>query len=208
MNETTYYTELPSPLGPLFLTSDGQALTGLYMSLPGKDPRIEPGWIAASTPFESIRAELQEYFAGRLRTFASPVHFQGTPFQVRVWQALTTIPYGVTISYVELAHGGSESQSLAHRWPGERAESRLDPGALSSRHRSQWRVDWLWRWHRAETLLVGAGRVPSECSGNCTGCVRTGNGPWETWYSASGGRSIMLATSGTDRKQPHSRETF
>lgn len=49
-------------------------------------------------------AELDNYFGGTLRgAFSVPLHPNGTPFQQRVWSALTQIPYGSTISYAELA---------------------------------------------------------------------------------------------------------
>jgi O-6-methylguanine DNA methyltransferase len=35
--------------------------------------------------------------------FDLPLHLNGTPFQQQVWQGLLTIPYGMTISYAELA---------------------------------------------------------------------------------------------------------
>jgi methylated-DNA-[protein]-cysteine S-methyltransferase len=50
-----------------------------------------------------IRKELDQYFAGRLKQFSTPVAFSGTQFQNTVWQELRRIPYGETISYLELA---------------------------------------------------------------------------------------------------------
>lgn len=51
---------------------------------------------------EAIR-ELSEYFAGRRREFDIPLLFVGTDFQKSVWNELLRIPFGVTISYAELA---------------------------------------------------------------------------------------------------------
>lgn len=48
--------------------------------------------------------ELDEYFAGVRKVFAVPLDLSvGTPFQIKVWQALLQIPYGQTISYAQLA---------------------------------------------------------------------------------------------------------
>ncbi len=48
--------------------------------------------------------ELDRYFAGRPTTFSVPLDPQvGTPFQRRVWEELTRIPYGETRSYGEVA---------------------------------------------------------------------------------------------------------
>ncbi|MCH9617514.1 MAG: Methylated-DNA--protein-cysteine methyltransferase [Chlamydiia bacterium] len=50
-----------------------------------------------------LKGELDLYFAGKLKTFKTPVHMIGTPFQKAVWKTLLKIPYGKTISYLEEA---------------------------------------------------------------------------------------------------------
>lgn len=52
---------------------------------------------------ERTKRQLKEYFSGRRRDFALPVKLEGTDFQVKVWKALQTIPYGETRSYGEIA---------------------------------------------------------------------------------------------------------
>lgn len=47
--------------------------------------------------------ELDEYFGGTRHRFGVPMTPCGTEFQRQVWQALSQIPYGQTISYKELA---------------------------------------------------------------------------------------------------------
>lgn len=47
--------------------------------------------------------QLIEYFAGKRRRFDLPLKPGGTAFQQKVWTALTTIPYGTTITYRDLA---------------------------------------------------------------------------------------------------------
>jgi methylated-DNA-[protein]-cysteine S-methyltransferase len=47
--------------------------------------------------------QLRAYFSGDLRAFDLPLDLQGTPFQLRVWRALLTIPYGATRSYSQIA---------------------------------------------------------------------------------------------------------
>jgi methylated-DNA-[protein]-cysteine S-methyltransferase len=49
------------------------------------------------------RRQLQEYFDGLRREFTLPLDPRGTDFQLRVWRALQSIPYGKTSSYGELA---------------------------------------------------------------------------------------------------------
>ena len=50
-----------------------------------------------------LHTELREYFRGKRRDFSIPLVYPGTPFQMKVWNALRVIPYGETISYEELA---------------------------------------------------------------------------------------------------------
>lgn len=48
--------------------------------------------------------QLEAYSQKRLQTFSLPIIFiKGTDFQKRIWQTLLQIPYGVTVSYSELA---------------------------------------------------------------------------------------------------------
>jgi len=47
--------------------------------------------------------ELIEFFAGRRKVFTVPVHQEGTDFQKRVWSELLEIPFGKTISYLDLS---------------------------------------------------------------------------------------------------------
>ncbi|MCM1505439.1 MAG: methylated-DNA--[protein]-cysteine S-methyltransferase [Muribaculum sp.] len=47
--------------------------------------------------------QLEEYFEGIRTTFTIPILFTGTEFQCRVWNELSKIPYGTTITYAELA---------------------------------------------------------------------------------------------------------
>jgi methylated-DNA-[protein]-cysteine S-methyltransferase len=98
------YTHFKSPIGRLLLTTDGTALTGLYMEISRKYPSTE-GWVEDGTvaPLAEAARQLAEYFAGARREFDLPLRLQGTAFQQRVWRELTEIPYGETWSYGQLA---------------------------------------------------------------------------------------------------------
>lgn len=96
---TTYTTTVDSPVGPLLLTSDGASLTRLLF---GGEP--DPSWSTEPCALLDHAVEqLREYFAGERTDFDLPVEPAGTPFQLRVWQALRTIPYAETINYAQLA---------------------------------------------------------------------------------------------------------
>ncbi|PKR90617.1 cysteine methyltransferase [Pleomorphomonas diazotrophica] len=97
------YTYLESPIGPLLLAGDGIRLS--KVGFPNGKGRVAPHdhWRRDDGQFIEARAQLSAYFAGELRTFHLDLMPAGTPFQLAVWQALTAIPYGATMSYGELA---------------------------------------------------------------------------------------------------------
>jgi methylated-DNA-[protein]-cysteine S-methyltransferase len=90
-----YRTLHPSPVGDLQLHADAEGrLTGLYLRHDGSD---------GDGPFGAAHEQLDAYFAGELEAFDLPLAPHGTPFQLRVWDELTRIPFAETISYKELA---------------------------------------------------------------------------------------------------------
>lgn len=97
------YRVVPSPVGRLLLVGTADALHVLSFVRDGRF-RSDPDWNPDDDGvLDGVAAELDEYFAGRLRRFETPVTPSGTPFQTRVWRALRDIPYGETTSYGELA---------------------------------------------------------------------------------------------------------
>ena len=52
---------------------------------------------------ERLEKELKEYFQGERREFQVPLELMGTPFQLRAWEILKSVPYGETCSYGEQA---------------------------------------------------------------------------------------------------------
>lgn len=106
--KTTYYcTTYSSPLGPVTLASDGEALVGLWLQ--GQKPvsdaastELEP-WDGLSV-FQEAKTWLEAYFAGE-RPDASRLALApaGSPFRQAVWRMLREIPYGATTTYGEIA---------------------------------------------------------------------------------------------------------
>jgi len=99
------YVIVDSPIGCLLLQTDAVSLTGLYMDVPGRPIRgmNDRQEDANAGPLPEAVRQLEEFFAGKRREFDLPLRLNGTPFQQRVWRALTEIPYGETWSYGELA---------------------------------------------------------------------------------------------------------
>lgn len=65
-----------------------------------KDKFVKEGQI---TVIRKCIQELEEFFSGDRKVFTIPYELDGTDFQKRVWKELEKIPYGETISYLELA---------------------------------------------------------------------------------------------------------
>lgn len=98
-----YFTTLRTPFEQVLLVSDGDALAGLYLTGIDRGRSPDPTWILDEGPFDVAREQLLAYFAGDRTEFDLPLRLDGTPFQVEVWNALRTIPYGVTASYGQVA---------------------------------------------------------------------------------------------------------
>ncbi len=101
MKTTIHYDEYVSPVGTLMLVATERGLSGLYPD--GHAATPEADWQRDSAPFRDVRQQLDEYFAGKRRDFDLPLDMQGTPFQLKVWEALLTIPFGETVTYGEQA---------------------------------------------------------------------------------------------------------
>lgn len=56
--------------------------------------------------------QLQEYFSGERQDFDLPLQPTGTPFQQQVWQQLSSITFGKTASYMEVARGVSGEKAI------------------------------------------------------------------------------------------------
>ncbi|MCK9547119.1 MAG: methylated-DNA--[protein]-cysteine S-methyltransferase [Sphaerochaeta sp.] len=90
-----YTASYQSPLGPMILKADDEALCFLEFGTTDSDDR--------NAIIEATMAELDEYYQGKRTEFTLPLRAVGTPFQMKVWQALSTIPYGETRSYGQIA---------------------------------------------------------------------------------------------------------
>ena len=91
------HTIYPSPFGMLKLCSNGLELTELSFVTNQDTQNV------TCDILEQTKKELDEYFAGQRKQFEIPLRLDGTTFQVQVWKALLTIPFGETRSYSDLA---------------------------------------------------------------------------------------------------------
>lgn len=96
LRETAYYQ---SPVGWLEIVVQNQRLISLAFARQKKTTSTQQ----SSTLIKTIQQQLAEYFAKKRKTFDVPYELNGTPFQKKVWQALTRIPHGTTASYKDVA---------------------------------------------------------------------------------------------------------
>lgn len=97
------YSYHQSPLGPLLMAGDEDALWYLSFPTGSKTRQPEANWQQDDGFFSEVSRQLDAYFAAELQQFELSLHYEGTEFQRTVWQALHTIPYGETLTYGELA---------------------------------------------------------------------------------------------------------
>lgn len=105
-----FCTEYASPVGQLYLTSDGCALTGLWMEK-HRRPQVETIRRDQLPVFAQVKDWLDDYFRGRCREIDFPLSPAGTEFQRKVWGILLRIPYGETTTYGAIAREISPNMS-------------------------------------------------------------------------------------------------
>ena len=95
------YQLLDTPIGRLRLRSTGSHLAAIEFENQQNDARDDT--CSSDEVLERSARQLQEYFAGRRKTFDLPLAPSGTDFQRSVWNALSTIPWGAVRSYADIA---------------------------------------------------------------------------------------------------------
>ena len=95
-----------TPIGRLLIAGSDDAVKFVAfddrISVKRQNPPIEE-WEEHDKPFREVTRQLRAYFAGQLQEFDVPLAADGTDFQKRVWNQLTEVPYGETVSYGEIA---------------------------------------------------------------------------------------------------------
>ena len=104
----TYTHIIDSPVGPLTIRGTATAINTLSFREDGVFPPSD----MVPDIFRLCIEELKAYFGGTLREFTFPVEQEGTEFQLSVWNELTKIPYGQTISYMQLAKRLNNPKSI------------------------------------------------------------------------------------------------
>ncbi len=99
MEDSTYKMFYNAPIGKMIIVSNGVSLIEI--------DHVNHDEAVTNNPDElclEASRQLNEYFSGERTEFDLPLRaIKGTDFQRKAWVALTTIPYGETISYGEQA---------------------------------------------------------------------------------------------------------
>jgi methylated-DNA-[protein]-cysteine S-methyltransferase len=107
------WSEMDSPVGPLTLAMTARGICYIDFGAGERAQMNLKVWTYRR--FHTVRLErkdrelepaalqLKEYFDGNRRQFDLPIDLYGTPFQLRVWRELQSIPFGEVRSYKEVA---------------------------------------------------------------------------------------------------------
>ncbi len=102
-------TKMTSPVGELHLVSSNDGIVAiLWGDEFERECRVrfvgQVNVVDAATGVGALAVEqLHEYFSAQRQKFDLPLDLRGTPFQVRAWRALASIPYGQMATYKEQA---------------------------------------------------------------------------------------------------------
>ena len=97
------YTQFKSSIGLITVNGNDDGLLGVWYESHART-LSDFGVQDDEHPILQLTvSQLKEYFNGERREFSIPLAANGTEFQNKVWQALTTIPYGETWCYKDLA---------------------------------------------------------------------------------------------------------
>lgn len=92
--ETTY---IKTPLGNAKIVGDEDGISVISVSDEGEGSIIIPAVLQEAV------SQLNDYFDGKRTDFTFKLNPSGTDFQQKVWRGLLEIPFGKTMSYLELS---------------------------------------------------------------------------------------------------------
>lgn len=108
MNSCTYFNDL---LGRLRLKEEDGMIVEIEFA-DGDDSVEIPEEGTDHAVLDYAYKQIDEYTKGERRTFDFPYSVKGTDFQIKVWKALTEIPYGETRTYKEIAAEIGQPQAV------------------------------------------------------------------------------------------------
>lgn len=151
---------ITSPLGLIAIRGTAAYITAISFTDASQADNLRE---EAPALLHECARQLEAYFRKERETFDLPILQSGTEFQQKVWENLTTIPYGETITYLALAKrlGNPKSIRAAGTANGRNQLAVVVPchrvigsdGALTGYAGGLWRKQWLLEHERGGTLF-------------------------------------------------------
>lgn len=140
-------------IGTLRISGSGTTIIEITFAEDRASVELNPQKASALPVLKNCIEQLDGYFNGSLAKFSFSYQQQGTPFQQKVWNQLNDIPFGKTISYMELSKrlGDTKVIRAAASANGKNAMAIVVPchrvigsnGALVGYAGELWRKQWL-----------------------------------------------------------------
>jgi methylated-DNA-[protein]-cysteine S-methyltransferase len=107
-----WFDEFDTPVGKLLVAADAGGLRHIRFERNRHETVARAGWQRDRSALSDAREQLLAYFARERTTFDLPLAPVGTPFQLRVWNALAGIPFAQTCSYGDIARRIGEPKAV------------------------------------------------------------------------------------------------
>ena len=103
-------TVFESPLGLVRVTGDEQGVSGIACHDRSVDEDQANSYLPR--PVDQAVTQLKAYFAGERPAFDFPLNPVGTTFQQVVWRSLLEVPFGTTLSYLDLSRRIGDEKAI------------------------------------------------------------------------------------------------
>lgn len=141
-----YQAYYDSELGLLEITANEEGITSVIFVEERKEEH-------KNEFVEQCINELDEYFEGKRKEFTVPLSAEGTPFQKNVWDALYTVPYGVSASYLDIAEKVGNTKAV-RAIGGQIAGINFNYRSMPSCNRKEWKTCWVCGWFMEERVVI------------------------------------------------------
>lgn len=101
-----YHCTISTPIGLMEISGSKHAIHAIRFVL---QKQVDSPQLPAL--LNKCRQELEEYFEGKRKAFSIHTEQSGTDFQKLIWRKLEDIPFGKTISYLDLARLAGDEKS-------------------------------------------------------------------------------------------------
>lgn len=109
-----YLKTYTSPLGLIYMSSDGEYLTGLWFSKSRDEKKHHDEYQEKDLKiFVETEKWLDLYFQGRNPDFTPKYKIEGTPFRLAVSKIMCKIPYGSVVTYQDIANELAKMKGIA-----------------------------------------------------------------------------------------------